>query len=502
MLLAKIIVFAHFAILTLLSVYGAHRFYMIFLYYRYKRNQRKPSARFDQVPSLTIQLPLFNEVYVVERLIDSVARIEYPRDRLQIQVLDDSTDDTTEVASRKVDEWKKRGLDIELVHRENRMGFKAGALEEGLKTAKGEYVAIFDADFVPNADCILENIHYFTDPKIAMIQFRWVHLNEKYSLLTQVQSILLDGHFVIEHTARNRSGRFFNFNGTAGVWRRAAIADSGGWQHDTLTEDLDLSYRAQLRGWQFVFLPHIAAPSEVPVEMNAFKAQQKRWAKGSIQTALKLLPTIWKSKVSWRVKTEATFHLTNNFAYLFLLLMSLLLLPATLARAEFGWHNAFWVDLILFVSATISVATFYIVAQREADPNSSWYSRIKYLPMLMSVGIGLTINNSRAVLEAIFGNETPFERTPKYGVQGNKDAWQEKKYRRRRDVLAYLEFVLGCYFLLVIYSAWEYRLYSSIPILSLFPIGFFYMSLWSFFQGRRERRLRTVPAEVHATARM
>ncbi|MEK7867390.1 MAG: glycosyltransferase, partial [Planctomycetota bacterium] len=273
MLLAKILVFAHFSILALLSVYGVHRFYMLFLYYFHKKNQRKPLRLYDEVPTLTVQLPTFNEVYVVERLIDAVAKMDYPRDRFQVQVLDDSTDDTTEVAARKVEEWRRRGLDIELIHRVDRGGFKAGALENGLKTAKGEFVAIFDADFVPTPNCLLDNIHFFTDPKIAMVQFRWVHINEGYSLLTRVQSILLDGHFVIEHTARNRSGRFFNFNGTAGVWRRTAIADAGGWQHDTLTEDLDLSYRAQLRGWQFVFLPHVPAPSEVPVEMNAFKAQ-------------------------------------------------------------------------------------------------------------------------------------------------------------------------------------------------------------------------------------
>lgn len=502
MLLAKVLVFAHLAILAVLSLYGMHRFYLIVLYYRHKKNQRVPARKFDDLPVLTVQLPLFNEVYVVERLIDAVARMEYPRDRFHVQVLDDSTDDTTEVAARKVEEWRRRGLDIELIHRVDRAGFKAGALENGLRTAKGEYIAIFDADFVPTPRCLIDNIHYFTDPKIGMVQFRWVHINGGYSLLTRVQSILLDGHFILEHTARNRSGRFFNFNGTAGIWRRTAIVDAGGWQHDTLTEDLDLSYRAQLRGWQFVFCPHVCAPSEVPVEMNAFKAQQKRWAMGSIQTALKLLPTIWKSRVPLRVKSEATFHLTNNFAYPFLLLMSLLLLPATLSRASLGWTNAFYIDLVIFVSATISVAVFYLVAQRECAPESSWWTRLKYIPMIMSVGIGLTINNTRAVLAAIFGADTPFERTPKYNVQGRNDAWREKKYRRRRDVLTYLEVVMGCYFMLVIYSAWEYQLYTSIPILALFPIGFFYMSLWSLFQGRRPARPRPLPAEATVPARM
>src|SRR5205085_7746241 len=268
----------YFLVLLILSIYGSHRYVMAYLFYKYKGNLPAPQGRFERLPPVTIQLPVFNEMYVVERLIDAVARIEYPRDRLEIQVLDDSTDETQGIARAKVERLRRDGIDISYLHRDNRAGYKAGALQEGLQVARGELVAVFDADFVPSPDFLRRSVDYFTDPRIGMVQVRWEHLNRDYSHLTQAQAIFLDGHFVIEHTARNRSGRFFNFNGTAGVWRRATIEDAGGWQHDTLTEDLDLSYRAQLAGWRFVYLPEVVSPAEVPVEMNAFKSQQHRWA--------------------------------------------------------------------------------------------------------------------------------------------------------------------------------------------------------------------------------
>ena len=292
----------YFLVLLILSIYGSHRYVMAYLYYKYKGNLPAPRGRFETPPRVTIQLPVYNEMYVVERLIDAVARIDYPRDRLEIQVLDDSTDETQGIARAKVERLKRHGHDIVYLHRNNRQGFKAGALQEGLKIARGELVAVFDADFVPSPDFLRKSVNYFTDERIGMVQVRWEHLNRDYSHLTQAQAIFLDGHFVIEHTARNRSGRFFNFNGTAGVWRRATIEDAGCWQHDTLTEDLDLSYRAQLKGWQFVYLPEVVSPAEVPVEMNAFKSQQHRWAKGSIQTARKLLPRILRSDLPREVK--------------------------------------------------------------------------------------------------------------------------------------------------------------------------------------------------------
>src|SRR5512136_915466 len=319
------VVVAYGLVLLVLSVYGSHRYFMAYLYYRYKYNQPVPGARFAELPPVTVQLPVFNEMYVVERLIGAVCQLDYPAELLEIQVLDDSTDETTTISRRCVEHWRARGVDIHYVHRTNRQGFKAGALENGLKTARGEFVAVFDADFVPTPDFLRRTVHFFTDDRIGMVQVRWEHLNRGLSALTQAQGMMLDAHFVVEHTARNRSGRFFNFNGTAGIWRRSAIAAGGGWQHDTLTEDLDLSYRAQLAGWRFVYLPDLVTNAEVPVEMNAFKSQQHRWAKGSIQTALKLLPLIRRASVPKEVKKEAFFHLTANVGYLLMIPLTILL---------------------------------------------------------------------------------------------------------------------------------------------------------------------------------
>src|SRR5581483_1683616 len=288
---------AYFFVLIILAVYGWHRYYLVYLYMKNRGREPKAGAPLDPLPVVTIQLPLYNEMYVADRLIDAVCRIDYPREKLEIQVLDDSIDETRSIAGAAVRRWSEQGVDIKYYHRTDRTGFKAGALEAGLKVATGEYVGIFDADFIPTTDFLMRLMPHFASPKVGMVQARWGHINADYSLLTKIQAILLDGHFVLEHGGRHRGGRFFNFNGTAGVWRRTAIEDAGGWQHDTLTEDLDLSYRAQLRGWQFVFVPQLIAPAEVPVEMNGFKSQQHRWAKGSIQTCRKLLPTILRSNL-------------------------------------------------------------------------------------------------------------------------------------------------------------------------------------------------------------
>ena len=354
-------------ILVALAVYGFHRSSLVFLYYRHRDKHPVARGKFAELPAVTVQLPLFNEMYVVERLLDAVAAIRYPRDRFQIQVLDDSTDETCDICRHKIEQLIVRypDLDIEYVHRTDRTGFKAGALENGLRTAKGELVLIFDADFVPNPDILERTVHHFLDPEVAVVQCRWEHINRDFSALTEAQALMLNGHFIMEHAGRNRSGRFFNFNGTAGLWRRAAIVDAGGWQHDTLTEDMDLSYRAQLRGWRFVYLPEIAAPAELPVEMSAFKAQQFRWAKGSIQVARKLLPRILGSKATFAQKSEAFFHLTNNFAYPLLLLLSLLLLPNLILRTTHGVREVLMIDLPLFFGTTLSIASFYIASERE-----------------------------------------------------------------------------------------------------------------------------------------
>jgi cellulose synthase/poly-beta-1,6-N-acetylglucosamine synthase-like glycosyltransferase len=420
-------------------------------------------------------------MYVADRLIDAVCEMSYPRELLEVQVLDDSTDETTEIAELAVRRHAARGFNISYLHRVDRRGYKAGALEAGLKVAQGNFVAIFDADFIPSKDFLLRTLPYFaTDEHIGMVQARWGHINHDYSLLTQIQSILLDAHFVLEHGGRNRAGCFFNFNGTAGVWRRAAIEDAGGWQHDTLTEDLDLSYRAQLRGWKFIFLPELVSPAEVPVEMNSFKSQQHRWAKGSIQTCLKLLPRILQSKQPLGVKVEAFFHLSANFNYLLMSLLSILVFPAMYVRYNMGWTEMLLIDVPLFAAATLSVCNFYVVSQRELYRD--WRARLKYLPFLMSIGIGLCVNNTRAVLEAIFGRQSEFERTPKYGIERDSDEWVGKKYHQTVGVQPIIELALGLYFTGTVFYALMNQIYGTVPFLMLFQIGFLYTGLLSIFQ--------------------
>lgn len=471
---------AYFFVLIILAVYGWHRYYVVYLYMRYRDREPKAGPPLLPLPVVTLQLPLYNEMYVTDRLIGSVCAIEYPLDLLEIQVLDDSTDETCGIAERAVRRFAAQGIDIKYFHRADRTGYKAGALEAGLKVARGEFVGIFDADFLPNSDFLTRLMPHFSDPRIGMVQARWGHINQDYSLLTKVQSILLDGHFVLEHGGRNRAGLFFNFNGTAGVWRRAAIADAGGWQHDTLTEDLDLSYRAQLKGWRFVFFPGLIAPAEVPVEMNAFKSQQHRWAKGSIQTCRKLLPQILRADVPLGVKVEAFFHLTANFNYPLMCALSVLMFPSMVIRYNMGWYEMMLVDVPLFLAATFSVCNFYMVCQREL--HKDWRTRIKYLPLLMSVGIGLCINNSRAVFEALFNKQTEFARTPKYRIEGDSDEWVGKKYRQSVAVQPLIELGLGLYFTATIFYALANQIYGTVPFLVLFQVGFLYTGLLSIVQ--------------------
>lgn len=472
---------SYFFVLLILAVYGWHRYYLVYLYMKHRDEQPVPVGQFDSLPPVTIQLPLYNEMYVVDRLVDAVCQIDYPRDLLEIQVLDDSTDETREIAELAVRRHAAQGWDIKYLHREDRIGYKAGALEKGLEVARGRLVAIFDADFVPKPDFLMRTVHYFTDPKVAMVQARWGHINQDYSLLTRIQGILLDAHFVLEHGARNRGGCFFNFNGTAGIWRREAIGDGGGWQHDTLTEDLDLSYRTQLRGWKFVFLTDHVAPAELPVEMNAFKSQQHRWAKGSIQTFLKLMPTILRSDQPFHVKAEAFFHLSANFNYPLMCVLSVLMAPSMIIRYNMGWYEMMLIDIPLFLAATASVANFYMVCQRELYPQT-WTERLKYLPFLMSIGIGLAVNNTKAVFEALFHKPSEFARTPKYGVEGRADDWSQKKYRQNVAVQPLIEVALGLYFTATLFYALANGIYGTVPFLMLFQVGFLYTGLLSLFQ--------------------
>jgi cellulose synthase/poly-beta-1,6-N-acetylglucosamine synthase-like glycosyltransferase len=470
----------YFFVLIVLAIYGWHRYYLVYLYMRNKGNEPKAERPLDPLPVITIQLPLYNEIYVADRLIDAVSAMDYPRELLEIQVLDDSVDETRTIAESAVRRLAAQGIDIKYFHRTDRVGFKAGALEAGLTKARGEFIAIFDADFIPTRDFLTRLMPHFADPGIGMVQARWGHINQDYSLLTKIQSILLDGHFVLEHGGRNRSGRFFNFNGTAGVWRRTAIDDAGGWQHDTLTEDLDLSYRAQLRGWRFVFVSDLIAPAEVPVEMNAFKSQQHRWAKGSIQTCRKLLPTLLRARLPLGVKAEAFFHLTANFNYPFMCVMSILIFPTMVIRYNMGWYEMLLIDVPLFFAATFSVCNFYMVCQREI--HHDWRARIKYLPFLMSIGIGLSINNTRAVFEALFNKHSDFNRTPKYRIEGEADEWVSKKYRQSVAVQPLVELMLGLYFTWTVFYALANGIYGTVPFLVLFQIGFLYTGLLSIVQ--------------------
>ena len=484
----------YFFVLIILAIYGWHRYYLVYLYMKHKDYPTVLPGTMDPLPVVTIQLPIYNEMYVADRLIQAVCRLDYPRELLEIQVLDDSADETRHIAALAVQRLADQGYLISYHHRADRVGYKAGALEAGLKVANGEFIAIFDADFIPPTDFLRRTIPYFAHEKVGMVQARWGHINQDYSLLTKIEAILLDGHFVLEHGGRNRSGRFFNFNGTAGVWRREAIDAAGGWQHDTLTEDLDLSYRAQIIGWQFVFLPDLISPAEIPVEMNAFKSQQHRWAKGSIQTCRKLLPRILRADLPWQVKTEAFFHLTANFNYLLMSVLSILMFPSMVIRYNMGWYEMLLIDVPLFFAATMSVSNFYIVCQREIYKD--WVARLKYLPFLMSIGIGLAVNNTRAVLEALFDRPSEFTRTPKYGIVRDSDEWMTKRYRQSVLVQPVIEVSLGLYFTMTVFYALANGIYGTLPFLILFQIGFLYTGLLSVVQQFSGDGAMLKPSEV------
>ena len=477
----------YFAVMIILAFYGLHRYALVYMYYRNRKNRTLgPSSQFDELPRITVQLPIFNEQFVIDRLVEAICKLEYPKDKLDIQVLDDSTDETREVAAAVVERYAALGHPITHIHRTNREGFKAGALQNGMKTAKGELIAIFDADFVPPEDWLLRVVHHFADPEIGMVQTRWTHLNRNYSFLTEIEAILLDGHFVLEHSGRARTNVFFNFNGTAGMWRRQAILDAGGWQHDTLTEDTDLSYRSQLAGWKFIYRQDIECPAELPIEMTAFKTQQARWAKGLIQTSKKVLPVVFRSKVRWRIKMEAWYHLTANLSYPLMIVLSTLLLPAMIIRSFGGWFQMLLFDLPLFMASTFSISSFYLVSQKELFPRR-WPRTLLFLPFLMALGIGLTLTNTRAVLEALFGIKSPFKRTPKYRVQSKSDRAMGQKYRRRLGIVPWLELLVGSYFAMMCWYAYTSGNYWTIPFLLLFVLGYWYTGVMSLLQGRFER---------------
>ncbi|UCH82823.1 MAG: glycosyltransferase family 2 protein [Candidatus Latescibacterota bacterium] len=485
-LLSQVTIVAYIGVLGILSVYGLHRYFILYLYFKYYRRRgavTPPPMGPADYPRVTVQLPIFNEYYVAERVIDSVGSLDYPRDRLTVQILDDSTDDTQDIARAAGERLAAKGFNVQYLHRNDRSGFKAGALAAGLERSTDELVAIFDADFVVPSDFLMRTVPYFQDERVGMVQSRWGYLNRDYSLLTRLQSILLDGHFMLEHTARFSSGRFFNFNGTGGVFRRIAIDEAGGWEGDTLTEDLDLSYRAQMAGWKFVFVPGLVCRSELPVDIFGFKNQQHRWTKGSIQVGKKLLAPMWRSRLPLRVKLEATFHLTANLCYLLIVLLSLLL-PLSLVLRHHLWLNGveLW-EILVFVFTTVSVFAFYLTSQREIYPDWKW--RLKDVPMILALGIGMCINNAWAVSEALLGRQTPFVRTAKYRIENLRDNWKRKIYRsiNSRSLLA--EIIFSVYMCATLLALFKLENWGAMPYLLLFVTGYLYILGLSLFHAKR-----------------
>ena len=472
-----IVLIGYFISLFILFVFGCHGFIMMYYHKKYRNVRHKAKTVNDFSSTVTIQLPLYNELYVVERLINAVCEIEYPREKLEIQVLDDSTDETTLVTAKIVKEKQKEGFDIVHIRRGTREGYKAGALKEGLKTAKGKYIAIFDADFIPNKNFLKKTLSFFSDEKVGMVQTRWEHINGDYSILTKAQALALDGHFVIEQTVRNKAGFFINFNGTGGIWKRECIEDAGNWHADTLTEDLDLSYRAQLNGWHFVFLPDFTSPAELPSEINALKTQQFRWTKGAIETAKKILPLVWRSKVPLRVKLQATFHLTNNIVFPFILLAAILNVPLIFIKNS-GSHEAYFAILSLFVLAFVSSFLFYLYSQK--DIRTDWRKKIVLFPLFMAGSMGFAVNNSRAVIEGLLNRKSEFVRTPKFKVVSERDTWMGKRYLSKKlGFSVYVEAIMALYCLVGIASSIYFLEIAALPFQILFFIGFSFVSVTS-----------------------
>ncbi len=473
----EIVLVSYFIALSILFIFGLHGFLLLYYHRKYKDNISEPKSELHETPLVTIQLPLYNEYYVVERLINSVCDIDYPKEKMEIQVLDDSTDETVDLVEKIVNVKKAAGFDIEHIRRKTREGFKAGALKEGLKKAKGDFIAIFDADFIPQETFLKNTLNFFADDKIGMVQTRWEHLNGDYSLLTRAQALALDGHFVIEQTVRNKAGFFINFNGTGGIWRKSCIEDAGNWHADTLTEDLDLSFRAQLNGWKFIFLKDYTSPAELPSEINALKSQQFRWTKGAIETAKKVLPLVWKSAVPLRIKLYSTFHLTNNIVFPFILLAAILNVPLIFIKNS-GGHEIYFAFMSIFVLAFISTFLFYLYSQKDVHPD--WRKRIVLFPVFMAGSMGFALNNSRAVFEGLLNRKSEFVRTPKFKVVGETDTWIGKKYLSKKiDFAVIVELILAGYCLLGVASSIYFLEIAALPFQLLFFIGFSFVSITS-----------------------
>ena len=466
---------------VLLAIYGLNSLIMVLLYLRHRHEHQPPPALTNE-PPVTVQLPIYNELHVVERLIDAVARLDYPRDRLHIQVLDDSTDETTMLAQARVDYHRTQGIDIVLIHRSERTGFKAGALQRGLETTKGEFIAIFDADFVPNPDFLQHVIPYFQGkPRLGLVQARWGHINADYSHLTRAQALALDGHFVVEQTARQRSGLFMNFNGASGVWRKICIKEAGGWQGDTLSEDLDLSYRAQLAGWEFLYLPDVVSPAEIPAQINAFKRQQFRWAKGSIQCLLKHWRALVRGPRPVFVRLQGLIHLSNYLIHPLMLILLLLTLPSLL------WQGMMRLPLFYLCLGSLGPPLLFMLSQRDIYPD--WRRRLAYFPFLALLGTGIALNNALAVGEALTRRPNLFQRTPKFGLEGRTDRWAESRYALPLNWMTLGEALLSLYSLITVIVALAKGNHYAVPFLLLYVGGFGYVAALGLGLRTRMRRI-------------
>lgn len=500
---------AYLVIVLMLVVYGLHRYWLVYLYSRHARGTVTPNRPTTKDiarlwPRVTVQLPMYNERAVAQRVIDAACGLDYPQDRFEVQILDDSTDATRAITDQACARWRDRGIDIHVVCRGDRQGYKAGALQNGLATATGEFIAVFDADFVPPASLLKRAMAHFRSDRIGMVQTRWTHLNRRRSPLTRSQAVFLDGHFVVEHTARNRSGRWINFNGTAGIWRRTCIEDAGGWQDDTLTEDVDLSYRAQTRGWQFVYDPTIECPGELPPSICAFMTQQHRWTKGSIQTAVKLLPSIAQSRAPIANKIEAWFHLTCPAVSVLIVLLTILLLPAMSFRGIAGSSlvlGALTSGLTLFALATVSAGAFYVLSQREQG--RGWLASLAELPGVMALGIGVSANNARGVVEAIAGLDSEFVRTPKFGALSVDAVGALPRRRVGLGSSGAIELTLGMFSLACIVFALPTATgWLSVPFLLLFACGYLSVGIGSLAESLRAEPVSGMDTDgAHPTSR-
>lgn len=476
-LIEKLVLLAYLFILTILCIFGIQAAVLV---YYYRKSRHKKTAKIDhmdELPKVTVQLPIFNEKYVARRLIEACSRLDYPLDRLEIQVLDDSTDETLQISSEIVEEKRSMGLNIKLIHRIDRTGYKAGALREGLEQAGGDFIAIFDADFVPERDFLTNTIPYFVNAGIGLVQTRWTHLNDDYSVVTKAEALALDAHFKIEQNARYRSGFFMNFNGTGGIWRKSCIYDAGNWQDDTITEDFDLSYRAQLRGWKFVFLEDVVSPAELPSEIHALKSQQYRWTKGAIETARKLLPSVWGSDFPLALKIQATFHLTNNVVFLCILIAALLNIPLLFVNNANGRYDPYFMMMAFSLTGLIGSYVFYIVAQRELYDN--WFRRIMFLPLFMTGSMGFSLHNSKAILSALMGRKSAFVRTPKFSIVDKNDRWENKDYRLKIDSVMVLEIMMALYCLFGVIVCIKEGYVAAFPFNLMFFSGFAFVSYLS-----------------------